>query len=78
MGNGMGVLGMFFAAFESYFYNQAQKFDNIPESLCTVGAGFAAGALYRSAYGMRTSLVAGCLGAAAANGLLAARWYWNR
>lgn len=78
MGNGMGVMGMFFAASESYYYNQARKVDYVPETLCTVGAGFTAGALYRSAYGMRTSLVAGAMGAAGAAGLLGARYMWNR
>ena len=75
-GNSLGVLGLFFASFESLMGHLADG--QVPDEAVTVGAGAATGALFRSVRGPRQALVAGALGSAGGALLVAARTYINR
>ncbi len=75
-GNSLGVLGLFFASFESLLGHLADG--QVPDEAVTVGAGAATGALFRSVRGPRQALVAGALGSVGGGLLVAARTYINR
>lgn len=70
-GNALGVLGLFFASFESFLNHMSDG--QVPEDLVTVGAGAATGALFRSVRGPRQAAVAGVLGAMGGSLLLLGR-----
>ncbi len=75
-GNALGVLGLFFASFESLLGHLSDG--RVPDELITVGAGTATGALFRSVRGPRQALVAGGLGMVGGSLLLVGRKYINR
>ncbi len=64
--------GLYFATTDSLLFN---KFDQngLPASLSSIPAGAITGALFRSPRGPRQALVAGCIGAVAGAGIIAAR-----
>ena len=70
-GNAAGALGLYFACLESALLSQAGG--AVPDTACTVLAGFGTAALYRAPRGPRTAAVAGAVGAVAAAGLAALR-----
>lgn len=70
-GNAFGVLGLFFAASESFIGYCIE--DYVPDAVATLAAGFATGALYRSTRGPKAAAIAGTVGVVAASALLAGR-----
>lgn len=70
-GNSLGVLGLFFAGFESALDHVADG--QIPDTLVTVLAGACTGTVFRSTRGPKTAAVAGAVGAVAASALVVAR-----
>lgn len=75
-GNALGVLGLFFASFESLLGYANDGL--LPDELVTVVAGGGTGSLFRSVRGPRQAAVAGVLGLAGGSVLVAARRYINR
>jgi mitochondrial import inner membrane translocase subunit TIM23 len=75
-GNSLGVLGLMFASFES-FYGYLND-GLVPEELTTMGAGASTGAVFRSVRGPRQAAAAGAVGLIGASTLLAARKFISR
>lgn len=69
-----GILGIYFATFESWVFMTADG--RLPDAACTAAAGFATAALFRSPRGPKPAAVAGAVGALAAASLHAARQKW--
>lgn len=73
-GNAAGVLGLYFATFETYFAYLSNG--RAPDILNTTAAGFATSALFRSPRGPRVAAVAGCVGAMGGLAITGLRYYF--
>lgn len=74
LGNGAGVLGLYFSCLESFFHVKNEGM--LPDTLVTALAGFTAAAIFRSPRGPKAAAIAGGVGSLAAAGLAGMRSYF--
>jgi mitochondrial import inner membrane translocase subunit TIM23 len=68
------ILGLYFSLSESFISHQVDG--RLPDEACTIAAGFATAALFRSVRGPKAAAIAGGVGAVFAGGLATARHYF--